>query len=69
MLSKCWTGQQEVHHNAGWSIPSPGTLYAHIQESNALVKAAELGLGSGRGGRCLVVLHVFGERASGVAGP
>ena len=59
MLSICWTGQQEVQHNASWSIPSPGTLYAHIQESNALVKAAELGLSSGRGGRCLARLLVL----------
>jgi len=44
MLSVCWTGQQEVHHYAGWSIPGPRPLYAHIQEGNALVQGAELGL-------------------------
>ena len=42
MLSVCWTGQQEVHHYAGWSIPGPRPLYAHIQEGNALVQGAEL---------------------------
>jgi len=59
MLSKCWTGQQEVHHNAGWSIPSPRPLYAHIQEGNALVEAAELGLGGRRPRRRLARLLVL----------
>ena len=30
MLLIRWTGQQELHHNAGGSIPSPRSLYAHI---------------------------------------
>ena len=42
MLSIRWTRQQEVHHYAGWSIPGPRPLYAHIQEGNALVQGAEL---------------------------
>jgi len=44
MLSIRWTGQQEVQHNAGWSIPSPRSLYAHVQEGNALVEGSPLGL-------------------------
>ena len=31
MLSIRWTGQQEVQYFAGWSIPSPRPLNAHIQ--------------------------------------
>ena len=53
------TGQQELQHNAGWSIPSPGSLYAHIQEGNALVEGTEVGLGGGRGGRRLARLLVL----------
>ena len=59
MLSMRWTGQQEVHHNTGWSISSPISLYAHIQEGNSHVEAAELGLGGGRGGWGLARLLVF----------
>jgi len=59
MLSIRWTGQQEVHHNAGWSITSPRPLYAHIKKSNALVERAELGHGGWRGGRGLARLLVL----------
>ena len=59
MLSIRWTGQQEPQHNAGWSIPSPRPLYAHIQEGNALVEREELGLGGWRGGRRLARLLVL----------
>jgi len=43
MLSIRWTGQQELHHHAGWPISSPISLYAHIQEGHALVEGSELG--------------------------
>ena len=38
-----WTGQQELHHHTRWPIPSPISLYAHIQEGHALVEGSELG--------------------------
>ena len=59
MLSIRWTGQQELHHNAGGSIPGPRPLYAHIQEGNALVECAELGLGRRRTRRRLARLLVL----------
>jgi len=59
MFSIRWTGQQEVHHNAGWSIPSPGPLYAHVQEGNALVQFTELGFGCRRTRRRLARLLVL----------
>ena len=59
MLSIRWTGQQELHHYARWSIPSPRPLFAHAQEGNALVEGAEGGRGGGRGGRGLARLLVL----------
>jgi len=51
-----WTWQQELHHHTRWPIPSPRSLYAHIQEGNTLVECLQIGLGVGwRSG----ALHVF----------
>jgi len=58
-VSICWTEQQELYHHTGWSIASPRPLYAHIQEGNALVKAAQLGLSRRRTRRGLARLLVL----------